>query len=808
MSTLQSDMTKLRFGIKGMSCASCVRHIEKALSSLSGVSETAVNLGGEYAEILWNPKAIKASDILNAVKQAGYEPEIRTVQFLVGDMTCAACVARVEKVIARVPSVIGVSVNLADSKATVKTLGEPPLQDLFQAVRKAGFDPKVLTSENDLNTEQQLSDRKEQIHAVLALILAAPLVLPMFLVPFGIHWMLPGWIQFLLAAPVQFWLGGRFYRAGWHALRAGAGNMDLLVSLGTSAAFFFSVYQIISSPVGHDLPLYFEASAVVIALVLFGKYLEARAKRKTAEAIKALVALHPPVARVRRNGQEQEIPTEEVVVGDLVVVRPGERIPVDGLIEEGCSEIDESLITGENMPVTRETGAKVITGSINGTGLLLVKTTATGADTTLAKIIRMVEGAQSSKAPIQKLVDQVAAIFVPVVLVIALITFAGTFWLTTSSETALLHAVAVLVIACPCALGLATPTAIMAGTGVAARYGILIKDAETLERANKIKAVAFDKTGTLTQGKPTLIEYDVLTGDKDTALIIAASLQKGSEHPLARAVEQKAKEKSLSDKQTQNIRAIPGRGLTGDVEGISYALGSARYMQELGISLEPTHAFIKQLRYKGATLSFLTALHPQPHLLAILAFSDQPRVSAQQAIARLNAQSVKTIMITGDSKDSAETMAQTLGIQDFRAEVLPEDKVAVVEALKQKFGTVAMVGDGVNDAPALASADLGIAMGSGTDAAIEAAGMTLMHSDPLMVLDALDIARQTQKKIRQNLFWAFIYNCLGIPLAAFGMLSPTLAGAAMAFSSVSVVTNALLLRRWQPAPRASDMSSK
>lgn len=800
-SSPQINPITLNFHLKGMSCASCVRHVEKALSHREGVLFSQVNLGTESVELHIDPQKAHITDIVQSLQKIGYEPVIETTQFLVKDMTCAACVARVEKVISRIPNVMSVSVNLANNKATVKSLGSIDLSSLFQIIQKIGFKPEAILSHEKNSEESIPSDKKELFHALAALLFSAPLALPMLLIPFGIHWMPSGWVQFLLALPVQFWFGARFYRSGWKALKSGSGTMDLLVALGTSAAFFFSLYQLVVAPSEHSEPhLYFEASAVVIALVLVGKYLEARAKRKTAEALYSLIALKPLTAWIKRGREEKQVSIAEVKIDDIVIIKPGERIPVDGIITEGQTEIDEALITGESMPVSKEVGDNVITGSINGTGRLLVETKAVGSDTTLAKIIHMVEGAQSSKAPIQKLVDQVASIFVPVVIAIALLTFLVNWIYYSSSETALLRAVAVLVIACPCALGLATPTAIMAGTGIAARFGILIKDAETLERANTIKVVGFDKTGTLTEGKPTLTQYKNLLSEKhpDSVLEIASSLQKGSEHPLACAILQKADSMNISPHEVQNISAVPGRGIKGSYEGKIYHLGSARYMQEIGVSLNNIEPLIQKEQKNGATLSYLAYLEPEPELLAFFAFSDQPRKNSANAITALKNRHILPVMITGDTHAAAETIAKQLGINIFRSDVLPEDKVSTILELKQNYGNVAMVGDGVNDAPALAAADLGIAMGSGTDAAMEAAGMTLMRSDPQTVVDALDIAHQTQRKIKQNLFWAFIYNCMGIPLAACGFLSPTLAGAAMAFSSVSVVTNALLLRFWKP----------
>jgi Cu+-exporting ATPase len=617
---------------------------------------------------------------------------------------------------------------------------------------------------------------------------------------FGQHWMLPGWAQLLLATPVQFWLGARFYRAGWRALKARTGNMDLLVALGTSAAYGLSVYQLIRHAGHEGMHLYFEASAAVITLVLLGKWLETRAKRQTTDAIRALNALRPDRARVRREGHDIDVALTEVKVGDLVVVRPGERVPVDGEVREGQSQVDESLITGESLPVAKQPGSRVTGGSVNAEGLLLVETRAIGAETTLSRIIRMVENAQAAKAPIQKLVDKVSAVFVPVVIVIAIATLAGWGLATGDWEQAVLNAVAVLVIACPCALGLATPTAIMAGTGVAARHGILIKDAEALEIAHRVKRVAFDKTGTLTEGKPELMAYEAADGGHDSLLSIAAGIQQGSEHPLARAVLQAAAARSISVPAMAGLRALPGRGVQASTEGSSFYLGSSRLMQELGAGLGELEAVAARHEQSGRTVSWLARERSgRRDVVGLLAFGDRPKAVAARAVARLHAQNVQTAMLTGDNRGSAEAVAQSLGIDTVRAEVLPEDKADAVRAFREDGAVVAMVGDGINDAPALAAADVGIAMSTGTDVAMHAAGITLMRGDPLLVADALDISRRTYGKIRQNLFWAFIYNIVGIPLAAFGLLSPVIAGAAMAFSSVSVVSNALLLRRWRPA---------
>jgi Cu+-exporting ATPase len=550
--------------------------------------------------------------------------------------------------------------------------------------------------------------------------------------------------------------------------------------------------------------LYFEASAVVITLVLLGKWLETRAKRQTTEAIRALNALRPERARVRRDGTEQEVPVEAVGIGDLVVVRPGERVPVDAVVVDGASEVDESLITGESLPVSKGAGNSVTGGSVNGQGLLVVRTTAVGAESTLARIVRLVESAQAKKAPIQRLVDQVSSVFVPVVIGLALLTFLGWGIGTGNWEAAILNAVAVLVIACPCALGLATPTAIMAGTGVAARHGVLIKDAEALEVAHSIKVVAFDKTGTLTEGRPVLVACEAADGDDKTELLRAgAAIQSGSEHPLARAVLAAAKNDGIAPPRATAVRAVAGRGMSAVVDGRELRLGSTRFMRELAVPLGKLDARASQLQAEGRTVSWLAdvTMADRPIVIGLLAFGDTPKPSAAAAIQQLHAQGIRTALVSGDNRGSAEAVARALKIDTVRAEVLPEDKATIVAQLKRDGERVAMVGDGINDAPALAAADVGIAMSTGTDVAMHAAGITLMRGDPALVSDAIDISRRTYAKIRQNLFWAFAYNVVGIPLAALGLLSPVIAGAAMAFSSVSVVSNALLLRRWKGIAR-------
>jgi Cu+-exporting ATPase len=714
---------------------------------------------------------------------------------LIQGMTCASCVARIEKSLQKISGVQHATVNLATETATIQSTSNVTDEQLIAAVQKIGYQATLLTDKPKSNNAQVDS---ELIKVIAGVVLSLPLFAPMLLALFGIHWMLSGWAQWLLATVVQFWLGARFYKAGWKALIALTGNMDLLVALGTSAGYGLSVYQLIFS--NSAMPhLYFEASAVVITLVLLGKWLETRAKHQTTAAIRALQALKPEFARVRRQGVEQDIAITQVTIGDLVVIRAGERVAVDGVIQDGSSHLDESFITGESLPVTKNVGDTVIGGSINSDGLLVVEATAVGTESTLSKIIRLVEDAQAAKAPIQRLVDKVSAVFVPVVILIAFATFVAWWLIGGDVQVAIINAVAVLVIACPCALGLATPTAIMAGTGVGAQHGILIKDAQVLETAYRVSLVAFDKTGTLTQGKPKVVELKAINNDVTTLLHLAASLQTGSEHPLARAVLDKAQELSITVSPVTEFKTLAGRGIKGHMDDVTLYLGNSRLMQELGVDISSVSKITQDWSAQGRTVSWLASMESSAiSLVGVFAFGDQIKANAQQAIAQLQSLGIKTALITGDNIGSATLVAQKLGIDSVMANVLPADKANIVNDFKQKGYVVAMVGDGINDAPALATADVGIAMSTGTDVAMHTAGITLMQGNPALVADALDISRRTYNKIKQNLFWAFIYNLVGIPLAAMGLLNPVIAGAAMAFSSVSVVSNALLLRRWRP----------
>jgi len=799
--------------VQGMTCASCVAHVEKALAQVPGVQKVAVNLATESAAV--EGVGLDAAALTGAVSAAGYEVPGQHLRFAVQGMTCASCVSRIEQALGDVPGVLQANVNLGTETATVDLVsGAASVRDLLVAIDAAGYRASLIADSRQgeaLAMDASVGLRRD---ALLAIALAVPLLLGSHLTLVGVDWMMPAWMQWLLATPVQFWCGRRFYVAAAKAVRARTGNMDLLVSLGTLAAYGLSLYLWIDGVrmhgLGHMQHLYFEAAAVVIALVLLGKWLEARAKRQTSEAIRLLAALRPDKALVMRDGQPAEVPIDDVRLGDLVVIRGGDRVPVDGLVRAGTSSIDESMLTGESLPVEKALGDKVTAGSINGGGRLEVETTAVGAETVLSKIIRLVEDAQSAKAPIQRLVDKVAAVFVPVVLVIAFATVIGWLLAGATFEHALINAVSVLVIACPCALGLATPTAIIAGTGVAARHGVLIKDAEALELARKIQVVAFDKTGTLTIGKPRLAAVSERgAASRSEVLALAAAVNAGSNHPLADAVRDAVAQEpppgsaAPAAPAARDHRDLAGRGVSAKFDGedgrtVELAFGSRRLMDDWKADVSALLADAEARKAEGRTVSWLARrTSAGTQVLGWLAFGDEPKPTAKAAIDELRRLGIHTTMISGDNAGAAAHVARQLGLEDFEANVLPRDKAKRVEALKKDGRVVAMVGDGINDAPALAAADVGIAMGSGTDVAMHAAGITLLRSDPRLVADAIAISRATVRKIRQNLFWAFFYNAIGIPLAAFGLLTPIFAGAAMAFSSVSVVSNALLLKRYR-----------
>lgn len=782
--------------IEGMTCATCAGRVEKALQALPGV-QAMVNLSSEQADVQFDPAHVQPAALAEAVVRAGYDVPHETRELAISGMTCATCAGRVEKALSAVPGVVRAEVNLASEKASVEGIaGVLRPADLVVAVQRAGYDAELRTGDVERDRQIVAAEeerlKRETWRIVAAAMLSAPLLLPMF----GI--MLPGWLQLALATPVQFIIGARFYVGAWKALRAKTGNMDLLVALGTSTAYIYSLYALLAGPPGTHL--YFEAAAVVIALIMVGKWLEARAKRSTTAAIRALMSLRPERARVERGESEIEVAVAGVAVGDIVVVRPGERLPVDGFVVSGHSQVDESLLTGESLPVVKNAGDNVTGGSINGSGLLRIETVAVGEQSALSRIIALVESAQAKKAPVQRLVDRVAAVFVPVVVAVALVAFLS-WWLIIGNFTAgVLAAVAVMVIACPCSLGLATPTALMVGTGAAAKAGILIRDSEALERAHRLDTVILDKTGTVTEGKPAVTEvipkgiseYDLLT--------LAAAAQRGSEHPLAHALLTKANGFDLP--RLEEFQSHAGMGLTARVGGRWVAIGNRRLMRDNGVAMDATETEAVHLEEQGRTVMWIAALKPQTALLGIIAVADPVKPTAQAAVRRLHEIGIETVLLTGDNERTAAAVAAQLGIKRVLAGVLPGEKAAEVQRLQAEGHRVGMVGDGVNDAPALAAADIGIAMGTGTDVAMQTAGITLMRGDPLLIADAIAISRATYNKIWQGLFWAFIYNVIGMPLAALGLLSPVIAGAAMALSSVSVVSNALLLRRWRPTTNA------
>ena len=718
--------------------------------------------------------------------------EGRVVEFAIGGMTCAACSTRLEKVLNRQPG-MRANVNLAAERARVRLQGGIDAATVIAAVAKAGFSAALV----DVGTRDREKREKERVYQReirrfwISVALTLPLVGQMLFM-FGEHGHqneLPRWLQLLLATPVQFWIGWRFYDGAWKTLRAGGANMDVLVALGTSMAWGFSA---VVTVLALDQHVYFEAGAAVITLVLLGKLLEARAKARTSEAIEALIRLQPKTARVERDGQWVDMAVDSLMPGDIFLVRPGESVPVDGEVVDGESSIDEAMLTGESMPVGKAPGDRVFAATANAQGALRCRATGVGEHTLLAGIIRLVGEAQGSKAPVQRLADRISGIFVPVVCAIALATLLGWWWQAGDFAEALVNAVAVLVIACPCALGLATPTAIMVGTGQGARAGILVRNAEALERAEKIGVLALDKTGTLTLGAPTVTDVVVGTATRAEALRLAAVLEHHSEHPLARAIVAAAGGEALA--AVADFRAQPGHGVSGTIDGRALRLGSPDW---LGVAADPA---VQALQQAGKTV---VALGEGATILALFAVADALRPSSRAAVERLRQRGIRVVMLTGDNAATAAAIAAEAGVAEFRAGILPGDKAAAVAELKQGGAVVGMVGDGINDAPALAAADVGFAIGAGSDAAIEAADLTLIRSDLLAVADAIDLSAATLGKIRQNLFFAFIYNVLGIPLAAMGLLNPVVAGAAMALSSVSVVSNSLLLKRWRPGGKSA-----
>ncbi|MDA1073361.1 MAG: heavy metal translocating P-type ATPase [Proteobacteria bacterium] len=783
--------------ITGMSCSACAARLEKALKQTPGVQFADVSFATETADIDFDPHGTDAAAIAAVVAETGYGVRETTYAFDVKGMTCSGCAGRVEKALRNLTGVLQANVNLALERADVKALeGQVDHHALEQAVEAAGYETHFAESDADAAELTRLKDardlQRERLTLIFSAILTAPLVAQMAAMFLGLPYHLSPWMELALATPVQFVIGARFYRAAYRALKAGAANMDVLVAMGTTTAYVYSLY--LMRNVG-ETALYFEASAVIITLVLLGKYLESRAKRGTTIAIRQLMDLRPKTAMLERDGKTTEVAAASVRPGDLIVIRPGSSIPVDGEIHEGRSAVDEALITGESSPVEKEPGDHVTGGSINGTGLLKVTATAVGEDSTLAKIIRMVENAQAGKAPIQRLVDRISEYFVPAVLLIAVATFVGWYFTAGNFEQALICAVSVMVIACPCALGLATPTAIMSGTGAAARAGILIKDVDSLERAHTINAIIFDKTGTLTTGHPDVVDVYTHNTDQADLLTTVASLQQGSEHPLARAVLARAKAQGLVLLPVRDFQSHTGYGVSGTLNESTIICGNEQFMQKHNVDTSSHTDRAAAWETQGKTVIWTAR---DASLTGLIAIADPLRPQSAPAVARLKQMGVRTMLLSGDAERVVAEIAAQVGIEHARGGVKPDAKSAEVQALQAQGLKVGMIGDGINDAPALAAADVGIAMGTGTDVAMETAGITLMRANPGLVPDAISISRATWSKIRQNLFWAFFYNVIGIPFAIAGYLSPTIAGAAMAFSSVSVVTNSLLLRRWKP----------
>ena len=788
----------LRLPIDGMTCAACATRLEKALCLVTGIKSANVNFALEQAEVTIDPDKVSPADVTAAADRAGFSVPEGVFVFALDGMKRSACAVRSEKALSRVPGVSAANVNFALKKATVLApKGTVRFDTLSDAIAKAGFTARKLSSDTNENKEKarQKSLLKAYLTLAFAIFLTAPLVAQMAAHFTGADFHLSPWTELALALPVQLIAGARFYVGAWRALRVGSGNMDVLVVLGTTAAFGYSIYLIMTLGNAAAGQLYFEASAVIITLVLLGKVLEARAKRGATAAIRALMDLRPDTARVRRGDGVVNIPIDEVREDEVVLIRPGEKVPVDGFIEDGASELDEAVVTGESWPVAKDIGDNVTGGSINGTGLLAVRATKVGENSTLARIIRLVENAQSGEAPVQRLVDRVAAVFVPIVIAIATFTFIG--WLISGGtfEQALIASVSVLVIACPCALGLATPTAIVTGTGVAARAGILIRDVEALEQAHKVNTVIFDKTGTLTKGQPAVVDSMIVTGDEREILTLAASVQNGSEHPLAKAFVDLADTRGVDMGNVSDFKSFTGEGVSGRFDGRSVLLGNRNFLEKNNVAtmswLEKAEPWEKEAR----TVVWMAL---DGILVALFALADPIRKEAKSAVEALRRLGIDSHVLSGDAPAVVDAVASAVGIDRARGGVQPEDKADAVKQLHEQSNIVAMVGDGINDSPALAQADVGVAMGTGADVAMETAGITLMRPDPRLVVGAFRISRATWRKIKQNLFWALVYNVIGIPLAAIGYLSPAVAGAAMAASSVSVVTNALLLRRWRP----------
>ena len=784
--------------INGMTCAACAARLEKNLNKLHGV-HAFVNFANEKASVDYEESLTQPKEIIQSIKDSGFDVLPEALQLKIDGMTCAACSGRVESALNKLPSVTA-NVNQASEVAYITyTPGIVSLENLIEAVANSGYHANTL---NQANRDKENARKQASYQAELRLfwfsaILTIPLMLQMLTMFSDHHGELPRWLQLLLATPVQFWIGLRFYKGAWYAVKGGSANMDVLIALGTSMAYVFStvvtLYEL------EEQHVYFEASAAIITLVLLGKLMESRAKNKTSTAIEELIKLQPTIAHVQlANGEILDLDINSLSIGDIFIVRPGESLPVDGVVLEGDSAVNEAMLTGESLPVTKRVGDNVYAATINQQGRLRCRATGVGSETQLAEIIRLIERAQGSKAPIQRIADKIAGIFVPIVIGISLLTLSLTWWVEGEFVLALINAVSVLVIACPCALGLATPTAIMVGTGRSAQIGVLVKNAAALEHAEKIQVLVVDKTGTLTVGKPVVTDIIVAEGfDQASLLQTAALIEQNSEHPLAKAIFAKAADLNNLTQKITSFQAISGRGVKAEINGTTYILGSPKFLQEHGV--ENNQAEIMKLQLEGMTLvGVAMQSHHHYQSLGYFAIADQLRETSKQAIQRIKAMGIEVIMLTGDNVATATAIAKQAGIMNYRAEVLPQDKATVVSEIKSQGKYTGMIGDGINDAPALAAADVSFAIAAGSDIAIEAADITLMRNDLTGVADAIALSRATLRKIRQNLFFAFIYNVLGIPLAAIGMLNPVIAGAAMAMSSVSVVSNSLLLKRWKP----------
>ncbi len=812
---------KARIHVTGMTCTTCAATIEKGLTETPGVERAEVNFALEDVSIEYDSARVGLAKIKDTVSGLGYGVATRKSIFSVGGMTCASCVARVEKALSDVPGVVSATVNLASEKATVEYIEEVRVADLRQAVKEAGYElgPETETLE-DVTTAAQREIRAVRNRFIFAVVFAFLIMA----LGWGPSFIGKSYLLWMLATPVQFWAGWRFYRGAWGALKHKTADMNTLIAVGILAAYLYSMaavlFPALFAAAGVEPGLYFDTSAMIIALVLLGRFLESRAKGQTSEAIKKLVGLNPKTALVIREGEEREMPVEDVQVGDLIVVRPGERVPVDGIIREGYSSVDESMLTGESIPVEKKVGDEVIGASINKTGSFKFEVTKVGKDTALARIVRLVEEAQGSKAPIQRLADVIASYFVPIVIGIAIVTFI--VWYFAGPPPALtfatLNFVAVLIIACPCALGLATPTAIMVGTGKGAEYGVLIKNGEALEMSHKINTVLLDKTGTLTRGEPEVTDIiAVSSSSPEEVLRLAASAERVSEHPLAETVVKAALEKNLEVPLATGFSAIPGHGVEALVEGKKLLLGNIGLMKEKGFSLNGLEEKANELFGQGKTVMFLGV---DSQVVGLIALADILKPNAREVVKALHEMDIETILLTGDNRKTAEAIAREVGIEDVLAEVLPEHKAQEVKKL-QGGKVVAMVGDGINDAPALAQANVGIAIGTGTDVAIETGEITLLRGDLTGIVTAISLSKSTIRTIKQNLFWAFAYNTVLIPVAAgvlyfafghtgvpsgfhfilgnYGFLNPILAAAAMAASSITVVSNSLRLRRFKPA---------